>query len=210
MKIIDVTVPLSEDLPVWPGDPRVRVEPVKRIAKGDSSNVSLLTLSDHTGTHVDPPLHFLPGGATVDQLDLNVLYGPARVVDMTSVGKAITVQDLEKAKLPASLERILFKTSNSGLWGRNEFETNYVHLSTEAAQWLVARGIRLIGVDYLSVEEFKPAQPNTHRALLGAGVIILEGLNLSQVAPGDYTLACLPLKIRGGDGAPCRTILIQE
>lgn len=197
-------------MPTYPGDPAVSIEHVSEIAKGALANVSRISFGSHTGTHLDPPIHFIPNGKTVDQLDLSVLYGPARVVDMTRVEKAITAQDLERAKLPKRAVRLLFKTRNSLLWSRSSFQENFVAFSWDAAQWLVDRGVKLVGIDYLSVEVFGASEPRAHRILLGAGVIIVEGLYLKEIAPGDYTLACLPLKLQDGDGAPARAILIQD
>ncbi len=209
MRIYDISIPISPDMPVYPGDPKVHLEPVLQIGNGDNANVSRITMGDHTGTHVDPPVHFIPGGNTVDNLDLNTLFGTARVVDMTGVIGAITPEDLERAKLPMPIPRLLFKTRNSGAWGREGFDRDYVGISWDAAQWLVDHKVRLVGIDYLSVELYQAAHPNTHRTLLGAGVIIVEGLNLKEVPPGDYTLVCLPLKIKNGDGGPARAILLE-
>ncbi len=209
MRIYDISIPISPDMAVYPGDPKVSVEPMLQIANGDNANVSRIAMGDHTGTHVDPPVHFIPGGETVDHLDLSTLFGTARVVDMTSVIGAITPQDLEQAKLPLPIPRLLFKTRNSSAWGREGFDRDYVGISWDAAQWLVDHKVRLVGIDYLSVELYQATQPNTHRTLLGAGVIIVEGLNLKQVPPGDYTLVCLPLKIKNGDGGPARAILLE-
>ncbi len=209
MKIHDISIPISSTMPTYPGDPAVSIEPVLQIAKGDAANVSRLSFGDHSGTHLDPPVHFIPGGMTVDQLDVNVLYGPARVVDMTHVEKAITAQDLERAKLPKRAVRILFKTRNSELWDRSGFQKDFVAFAWDAAQWIVDHGIKLVGIDYLSAESFGASEPKTHRILLGAGVIIVEGLDLRNIAPGNYTLACLPLKIKNGDGGPTRAVLIE-
>lgn len=209
-RIHDISVPISPDMPIYPGDPAVSIEHVSEIAKGAHANVSRISFGNHTGTHLDPPIHFIPNGKTVDQLDLNVLYGPARVVDMTRVEKAITAQDLERAKLPKRAVRVLFKTRNSNLWSRPGFQKDFVAFAWDAAQWLVDRGVKLVGIDYLSAEVFGASEPRTHRILLDAGVIIVEGLNLKEMASGNYTLACLPLKIQDGDGAPARAILIQE
>lgn len=210
MRIHDISIPISSTMPTYPGDPAVSIEPFLQIAKGDNANVSRLSFGDHSGTHLDPPVHFVPGGKTVDQLDLNVLYGPARVVDMTRVEKAITAQDLQRAKLPKRAVRILFKTRNSELWDRSGFQKDFVAFAWDAAQWIVDHGIKLVGIDYLSAESFGASEPKTHRILLGAGVIIVEGLNLRNIAPGDYTLACLPLKIKDGDGGPARAVLIED
>ncbi|MCL4396394.1 MAG: cyclase family protein [Chloroflexi bacterium] len=210
MKIHDISVPISSSMPTYPGDPPVSIEPVLQIAKGDAANVSRLSLGDHTGTHLDPPVHFVPGGKTVDQLDLSVLYGPALVLDMTTVEKAISAEDLERAKLPDGSVRILFKTRNSLLWDRLGFQPDFVAFGWDAAQWLVDHGAKLVGIDYLSAEVYGASEPRSHRTLLGAGVIIVEGINLKDVSPGSYTLACLPLKIKNGDGGPARAVLIED
>lgn len=210
MKIHDISVPISATMPTYPGDPPVSIEPASQIAKGAVANISRLSFGDHTGTHLDPPIHFVPGGKTVDQLDLNTLYGAARVVDLTDVEKAISARDFERVKLPSGTVRILCKTRNSDLWDRPGFQKDFVAFGWDAAQWLVDHGVKLIGIDYLSAEVFDTSEPNTHRILLGAGIIIVEGLYLKNVSPGNYTLACLPLKIKDGDGGPARAVLIEE
>ena len=210
MKIYDISVPISPAMPVYPGDPVVSIEPMKQIVKGDAANVSQLSFGDHTGTHLDPPIHFIPGGKTVDQLDLDTLYGPAVVVDMSHVDYAITAKDLERAKLSRRAVRILFRTRNTELWQQPGFQTNYVGFAWDAAQWFVEHGVKLVGIDYLSVELFDASEPRVHRTLLGAGIIIVEGLDLRNIEPGKYVLACLPLKIKDGDGAPVRAILIES
>ncbi len=207
--IYDISLGVAPDMLTWPGDPPVEVDPAKRIAKGDSSNVSELRLGTHTGTHVDPPFHFIEGGATTDALDLSVLVGPAQVVDLRGVRESITPKELEALDLPEGTRRILFRTNNSAMWSeeRGRFPETYTALSPDGAHWCVGRGIRLVGTDFLSIEhKGAPGHP-THVALLEAGVIIVEGLDLSAVDPGAYELAVLPLKILGGDGAPARAIL---
>lgn len=210
MRIHDISVPIIASMPTYPGDPPVTIEPVMRIDRGDAANVSRLSFGNHTGTHIDPPVHFIPDGKTIDQLDLSVLYGPARVVDMTPIERAITATNLENTKLADGETRILFKTRNSMLWSKPGFQKDFVAFAEDAAEWLVDHGIRLVGIDYLSADLFGAAQPLAHRVLLRAGVIIVEGLNLKEIAPRNYTLACLPLLIKGGDGAPARAILIEE
>jgi arylformamidase len=200
---------ISEDLPVYPGDPTVEIEPVSRISRGDSANVSFLKFGSHTGTHVDSPSHFLEDGITVDRVPLDVLVGECCVWEIASP-EAITVADLESHGLPDGCTRILFKTSNSTLWADDGFRTGFVYLDPDAASWLVDRGVRLVGVDYLSVDRFKSGTHPTHLRLLGSGVIAVEGLDLSRVSEGTYFLVCLPLKIRDGDGAPARAILIEQ
>jgi arylformamidase len=213
MRIYDVTVPIQESMPVWPGDTRVKIELVDSIERGDPANVSRLTLSSHTGTHVDAPHHFLRQGLTVDKLPLELLVGPALVLDVEPVENlAITALELASLNLPRSTTRVLLKTRNSLLWEERqiEFEQHYVHLSQQAAKWLVRRGIRLVGVDYLSVEAPYVDEHRVHHTLLEAGVVIVEGLDLSWVPAGPCQLICLPLRIRGGDGAPARVLVVRD
>lgn len=201
----DLSLPVSPDLPVWPGDPPVRVLLSSSLAKGDPANVSRLDLGSHTGTHIDAPLHFEPGGAPVDSLPLDVLIGPARLVEL-GVAEKISASDLSVLDW-TGVTRVLFKTRNCRLWGGRSFREDYVYLAEDAARFLVGRGVRLVGVDYLSVESYRDKSFSTHHVLLRAGVVILEGLNPSDVLPGDYELIALPLRIAGGDGAPARVIL---
>ncbi len=177
------------------------------MARGDSCTDSDLICNLHTGTHVDAPLHFLADGADVTTLTLDILIGPAVVAALPEVD-AIVADDLEALNLPADTRRLLLRTRNSEGWcrGECEFHRDFVALTTDAAHWVAERGIQLIGVDYLSVQRFQDG-PETHIILLQAGVVILEGLNLSQVVPGDYELICLPLKLAGAEGSPVRAIL---
>ena len=207
--IYDVSLGIGPAMLTWPGDPPVEVDPAKRLAKGDSANVSELRLGTHTGTHVDPPFHFIEGGATAETLDLTVLVGPALVADLQDAGDSITPAELEALDIPDGTLRVLFKTPNSRLWTETPvtFPDGYTAMTPEGARWCVDRGIKLIGTDFLSIErKGAPGHP-THVALLEAGVIILEGLDLSAIDPGAYELFVLPLKIVGGDGAPARAIL---
>jgi arylformamidase len=208
--IYDVSLGVGPEMLTWPGDPPVEVDPAKRIAKGDSSNVSELRLGTHTGTHVDPPFHFVPGGATAESLDLTVLVGPALVADLRDAGASITPAELDALNIPEGTERVLFRTPNSELWSSGkpvEFPETYTALAPDGARWCVDRGIRLVGTDFLSIEQKGTPGHPTHVTLLEAGVIILEGLDLSAIDPGAYELAVLPLKILDGDGAPARAIL---
>lgn len=175
--------------------------------RGDAVNDSTLVCGVHTGTHVDAPLHFLADGADVTHLSLDVLIGPAIVAALPAV-EAITAHDLEALDLPVDTQRLLLRTRNSEGWQRGDriFRTNFVALTTDAAHWIVARGIRLIGVDYLSVQRFRD-NPQTHIALLEAEIVIVEGLNLAQIEPGNYELICLPLKLAGAEGSPARAVL---
>jgi arylformamidase len=208
--IYDITLPISESLTVWPGDPPVHITHPLHLDKGDMATVSRLDMGAHTGTHVDAATHFIPGGSGVDALDLNLLVGPALVVHALEAD-ALSAEVLAGLGIPHGTERVLFRTRNSDRWarGEKEFDRRFVAITEDGARWLIARDIRLVGVDYLSVAPFDDVAP-THRVLLGAGVIPVEGLNLSGVAQGVYQLACLPLKIVGSDGAPARAILIDE
>jgi arylformamidase len=208
MKILDISVPIHNGMPVYAGDPEAKITPQGFPHPGYTIVLSHLDLGAHTGTHVDAPLHFVPGGKTVDQLDLNTLVGPAHVVDLTQVKETIHAEDFERVNLPQGVERIICKTRNSALWDRPGFQTDFVALAWEAADWLVRRGIKLVGIDYLSAETYG-VEPHSHIKLLGAGVIIVEGLNLQEVAVGEYILACLPLRLLNAEGAPARAILMQ-
>lgn len=209
MEFIDISVPISSQTPIWPGNPGLDVRPSSRIADGASSNVSRLTLGTHTASHVDAPRHFLPDGRPVDELKLEDLVGPCQVLDLreVEVGGGIDVPALERAAGRTPLPRLLCKTRNAALWDGRPFSREYVHLTPGAAEWLVEKGVRVVGIDYLSIERYKAEGAPVHHTLLGAGVVIIEGLHLADVAPGSYELICLPLKIAGADGAPARVIL---
>ena len=209
MPIYDISLPISESLVVWPGDPPVKITQPFHLAQGDTATVSHLCMSAHGGTHVDAPAHFIPGGAGVEALDLNVLVGPALVIGAMEVD-VLSADVLKELPIPAHTERVLFRTRDSDRWarGEREFSKDYVAITEDGARWLVAHGVRLVGVDYLSVGSFSGGAP-THRTLLNAGVIPVEGLNLSGIKPGMYQLVCLPLRIMGADGAPARVILID-
>ena len=211
-RVIDVSLEVGSDLLVWPGNPVVVLTPTSRIARGDSSNVSEIRLGSHTGTHVDPPSHFLDGGPAAEDLPLDVMIGETTVADLRGVAGPIGPGELATLSLNEKVTRLLLRTDNSALWATHPhvFPNEYVSLSADGARWLVDRGIRLIGIDFLSIEaRGAPGHP-THRTLLEAGVVILEGLDLSEVEPGTYTLVCAPLKIAGGDGAPARAVLLGD
>lgn len=205
MKLIDVSVPLDASLPIYPGNTPFSLEAIKRVARGDSSNVSTVHMSAHAGTHVDAPRHFFDGGPGVEGLALELLVGRARVVDITT-RKGIGADELADLDLSEDI-RVLFKTSNSRLWASPEFHKDYVGVTQSGAEFLVSRGVKVVGVDYVSVEEFKKAGAPAHHALLGAGTIVIEGLNLRDVEPGIYEMICLPLLIPGADAAPARVLL---
>ena len=210
MKIHDVTLPISRDMPVWPGDPSIILEQVSSMDAGAHDNVSRLACGVHTGTHVDAPHHFLNDGRTVESLSLELLVGPAILVQVPEQVKIVDADVLEKAAIPSGTERLLLKTRNSRLWERaeREFFSGFVGISVDGAKWLVQHNIKLIGIDYLSIAPYKQSLP-THRVLLEAGVIIVEGMDLSAISPGAYTIYCLPLKLVGSDGAPARVILVE-
>ena len=211
MKIHDISVPLSPKLPVWPGDPQIVVDRYRALSNGDPSNDSRLACSVHSGTHVDAPAHFIENGATVDRLPLDILIGPATVVELLEID-IIMPDRLEALGLPPETERLLFKTKNSDLWADtgHQFNPDFVALSPESASWIVSKGIHLVGIDYLSIQMFKEAEPLTHRILLEAGIVILEGLNLRGISPKAYQLLCLPIQLTGSEGAPARAVLIEQ
>ncbi len=210
MEIIDITAPVSPRSVMWPGDDPPYHEFTSHTDRGDPSTVSRWSLSAHTGTHVDARMHFIPGGWTIESLELARTVGPCRVVDLTHVERRIERADLEAAGVAGQV-RVLLKTRNSilELLSRSEFEEGYVGISREAAEYLVEIGAETVGVDYLSVEPFEDKEFNTHHALLGADLVILEGLLLTDVEPGEYLLVCLPLKLAGSDGSPARAILMR-
>ena len=210
MPIYDVTVPLRNELPTWPGDPAVQITDYRSLSDGDSANVTALNIGAHTATHVDAPAHFIEGAAKVDSLDLNVLIGEAEVVAVPEDHRAID-NEFVLAHCSPGAKRILFKTRNSAFWSepKPEFRTDFTYLDLEAAQTLAHRGAKLVGIDYLSIEKFHSEKNETHLALLSHGVVIVEGLNLSDVPAGKYELICLPLRLQSnkGDGAPARVVL---
>lgn len=203
---IDISVPLRNGMVVWPGDRPTRIERVSAIARGDTSNVSAMSLGLHAGTHIDAPLHFLDGQASVGEMPPGALVGPARVVAIRDL-RAIRVRELEPLGIRRG-ERLLFHTRNSQrCWRATEFCTDYVHVSREAAVYLAARGVAVVGIDYLSIGAPNDDGREVHRILLGAGIWIIEGLDLSAAPAGRCELVCLPLKVPGADGAVARAIL---
>jgi arylformamidase len=212
MKLWDISVPVSPDIVTWPGDPSVTLQRRKSIPAGDNANVSQLVCGVHTGTHMDAPVHFLEGGTTIEQLSLERCIGPALVAEVPADADAITPQHLDALQLPAGTTRLLLKTRNSALWATpaHRFQPDFVALTPEAATWVVERGVQLIGIDYLSIQRFHDDDPLTHQVLLRAGVVIVEGLNLLDVAAGSYQLVCLPIKLVGSDGAPARAVLLEQ
>ena len=210
MRIYDVSVPLSAATPTYPGDPGIEITSYLALDRGDSANVSQIKFGLHSGTHVDAPSHFIAGGARVESLPLDVLLGAVEVIEAPAELDVIDRRFVE-ANCTSGSARILFKTRNSSFWGNPEagFRDDFVYIEAEAARWLVQAGVKLVGIDYLSVERFKSDDFETHHAFLSQGVVILEGLDLSAVSAGTYELICLPLKVAEGtgDGAPARVVL---
>jgi arylformamidase len=198
MEIFDVSVPIRTGMVTYPGDPEVLLERASSIAGGATSNLTRIDMGAHSGTHVDAPLHFLEGGAAAESLPLEPLLGPCVVVEAAGLAEA------DVAAVPEGAERVLFKTPNSELWARDEFPETFARLDGPGATLLVERGVKLVGVDYLSVGD-----RDAHRILLGAGVVPIEGLDLRGIDPGAYFLVCAPLKLVGSDGAPARVLLLR-
>ena len=204
---LDVSVTVRSKLPVWPGNPEVDLSSVQSFSQGDEVTISRITLGAHTGTHMDAPLHFIQAGKTIDEMPLDIGLGRARVIEIENP-EVILPDELEQHNIKAD-ERILFKTKNSGrdLWAKQTFTENYVYISTEAGKYLAEREVKLVGVDYVSVGGYQKNAPEVHRALLGGGVWVVEGLELSTISPGAYDLLCLPLKLRGLEASPVRALL---
>jgi arylformamidase len=205
--IYDISLPLVSGGLVYPGNPPLQITPQQQVSRGDSANVSRLDFGSHTGTHVDAPKHFFDDGPGVDQIPLDVLMGPAMLLAMPDDVMAVTADDLRRHQL-GSHERVLIRTRNSGFIRDKDFHRDYTYLAPDGAEYLVSLGVRLVGVDYLSVEQFHSGHHKTHRTLLGAGVVIVEGLDLSAPPMGPYELRCLPLRLVGLDGAPARAVLV--
>lgn len=204
-KLYDVSLTIYPGMPVYPGNAPVEIEEVKSMERGGSSNVSLLHIGTHTSTHVDAPRHFIANGPGVDEIDPCLLVGPARLFQLPNV------DHIDRTSLQAldlrGVERALFGTRNSLLLRHEDVHLDYAYVSADAASFLVDAGVRLVGVDYLSIEQYKKEGRPAHHTLLEAGIAIVEGLYLADVPPGDYELLCLPLKVKGADGAPARVLL---
>lgn len=210
MKIYDISVPVSNETPTFPGDPRVEITTCMAIARGDAANVSALNFGAHTATHVDAPAHFIEGGRRIADLPLENFVGRARVIEIPDDRAAIEAPHVAP-EIIENAARLLFKTRNSKFWHERplRFRENFTYLSPEAARIIARSNVQLVGIDYLSIEEFHSGNFDAHLALLEREIVIVEGLDLSGVAAGDYELCCLPLKIESecGDGAPARAVL---
>jgi arylformamidase len=210
--IVDISVRLRPDLVHWPGQDGFVRTVHNSTEVGDRVTVSSISMGAHNGTHMDAPVHFLAGGAGIESLDLDACIGPAFVADLRSVPEAISASDLDAAGVPTGTTRLLALTRNSGWASDDAFREDFVAYDGSAAQWCVARGIRLLGIDYLSIEPFGSGAIGnpTHKTLLGAGVVVLEGLDLAGVEPGMWELVALPIAVPGGDGAPARAVLMRH
>ena len=208
MTYIDITLPLSNDLPVWPGDPSINLKKTMSMDNGDPCNVTHMNMGVHAGTHIDAPHHFLNNNITVEKLRVETLIGTVFVVEIKENTPVVTSSTLGRLNIPSGIDKLLIKTKNSLIWKTNdkEFHKKFVAIDKSGAEWIVEKNIELIGVDYLSVAPFDDGTP-THRVLLENDVIVVEGLNLYDVTEGYYELICLPLKILGSDGAPARAVL---
>jgi len=211
MRIHDISLTISPNLPAWPGGPKIVLERVRKIEEGANANETRIDLGVHTGTHVDAPFHFVPDGKKIDDLPLELLIGPVTVIQIPDAVEHLDARVLEQAGIPPGTERVLYKTRNSHYWDHPEagFQPAFAGITEDGAQYLVHQGLRLVGIDYLSIAPYKMSRP-THLVFLVAEVILIEGLDLRRVNPGEYTLCCLPLKLGETEGAPARVVLIEE
>jgi arylformamidase len=208
-RIYDISVPIRSGGLVYPGNPEIEITLQQAVAKGAGANVSFIRFGSHTGTHADAARHFFDDGQTVDKIPLDRLMGPALLLGFSDDVRAVSAADLREHDLKGR-KRILLRTRNSALLSQREFARDYTYLAPDGAQYLVDNGVELVGIDYLSIEQFHSGHHKTHRTLLERSVVILEGLDLSVPAPGEYELICLPLRIEGCDGAPARAVLIRD
>ncbi|HMC53952.1 MAG TPA: cyclase family protein [Gemmatimonadaceae bacterium] len=207
-RIFDISVPVVNGGVVYPGNPEIRIEPHSELSRGASSNLSRIAFGSHTGTHVDAPHHFFDAGSTVDRLPLNALIGPARVLHMPDDVMSVTAAHLSDHNL-SGVERLLIRTRNSAFVAAREFHADFTFVAPDAAEHVASLCIKLIGVDYYSVEQFHSGHHRTHRTLLERGIVIVEGLDLSAIEAGEYAFCCLPLLLQGLDGAPARAVLMK-
>ncbi len=206
-RVWDVSVPNTPDMHFYPGDPTLEQTQIRAIKRGDAANLTHLSLGAHTGTHVDAPAHFIDGAPTLEQVALDRMVGPARVLDVR--GRAAIDAGAVRGEEIHAGDILLFRTDNSERWAKPGFQKDFVYLTRDAAEHLVERDVRTIGWDYLSIEQFGSQTFEVHKLLLGRGILIIEGLDLRDVAAGAYLLACLPLKLQGVDGAPARAVLMR-
>ncbi|RMF91948.1 MAG: cyclase family protein [Candidatus Schekmanbacteria bacterium] len=208
MKIYDISLPIREKMIGWPTDPKVKMRFKNKIDKGDVCNLTKVIMSAHSGTHIDAPYHFINDGKTVEKLELDCFYGDAAVYEL-DCEKQINVKDLKRFKISGE-KRVLFKTRNSKLWRKKHFDKRYVFFTGKSAQYLVDCGVKLVGIDYLSVEQFGNEKHPAHDVFLSNEIVLLEGLNLTGISPGKYILSAFPLNFEGREGAPVRAVLIEK
>lgn len=206
-RIYDLSVPIRTGGLVYPGNPEISVELQQAVAKGASANVSLIRFGSHTGTHADASRHFFDDGQPVDQIPLERLIGPAVLIAFPDDVRSVTAENLKSKKLDGQ-KRVLIRTRNSALLSQKEFVPDYTFLAPDGAEYLVDLGVELVGVDYLSIEQYHSGHHRTHKTLLARSVVIVEGLNFSAAPAGEYQFICLPLRLEGCDGAPARAVLI--
>jgi arylformamidase len=211
MKIYDVSLLISKDLPIWPGDPGISMTLASSLNHGDDANVTRLEMGVHTGTHIDAPIHFEPEGMSIDELSMDTLIGSCRVFDLSGIVENIGPDILKSLDFNGAT-RVLFKTRNSAWWASEEtkFQKDFVYITEGGAKFMIDNGVKLVGIDYLSVEKFGSSDYSTHHLLLGNQVVIVEGLNLSGISSGEYELIALPLRLKGSDGSPARVILKEQ
>ena len=208
-RIHDISVSVKTGGLIYPGNPEILIEPQQAISLGAGANVSRISFGSHTATHVDAAKHFFDDGETVDRIALERFIGPALLISVDDSLTAVTASDLQQHDLGGHT-RILIRTRNSSLLSDTEFHRDYTYLAPDGAEYLVEKGIELVGVDYLSIEQFRSGHHRTHRTLLEKNIVIVEGLNLSGINPGTYDFVCLPLRLEGLDGSPARAVLIER
>ncbi len=208
-RIHDISVPVRTGGLVYPGNPDIAIELQQAVARGAGANVSMIRFGSHTGTHVDAARHFFDDGEPVDRIDLDTLIGPAIVLEFDDSLMSVGASDLANHDLRGH-KRVLLRTRNSGFLSDSEFHRDYTFLAPDGAEYLVSKGVKLVGIDYLSIEQFRSGHHRTHRTLLEQNVVIVEGLSLGDISPGEYDLVCLPLRLEGLDGAPARAVLIER
>lgn len=206
MKYIDISLTINKELPLWPGSRKIMIRRTMSIKKNDQANVSWIGMDVHTGTHIDAPKHFINNGIAVDEICLDKLIGNCYVCDLGN-RKCIDADFLESVHLPAGIDRIIFKTKNSKLWNDKKFNKDFVALTPCGAEWIIRKGICLVGIDYLSIQNFQEQNNKTHKILLEKEVVVIEGLILDKVKEGIYKLIALPIKINNSDGSPVRAVL---
>ena len=209
MEIIDISVPVGPNTPMWDDAPSPKLRIHSHLASGDTATVSSVLLSSHAGTHVDAPAHFVAGAATIDEIDTEALVGPAVVVQHTGTSH-ITARDLDELGIDGSCPRVLFKTRNGSLWDKPGFQRDFIGITLDAAQRLVEREVCLVAIDYLSIEAYEAADCPVHTLLLSAGIVLVEGVDLRAAQEGEYLLVCAPLKLEGAEGAPARLFLLRD